>query len=262
MAQFITLYSGSSGNCSAVVCGGRYLLIDMGKGIRTTGAALKSLGLDPAECGGILVTHEHSDHIKGLSSFLKKYRVPVYGSADTLEALALMNAVPADADLLVLEGEQQDIMGFGVEAFPTSHDVPCVGYRIQTPDHRTMAMATDLGMLTKAVHAALSGCDLAALESNYDLQMLRTGPYPYPLRVRIESPRGHLSNDDCSRKAVELIREGCKKIALCHLSAENNTPQLALSAVFRALASEGVRPDPDCVVQAQRRREVSDPLEF
>lgn len=96
--------------------------------------------------------------------------------------------------------------------FPTSHDVPCVGYRIHTPDNKTMTIATDLGVLTPPVHQALSGCDLVALESNYDLHMLRSGRYPYYLRSRIESNRGHLSNDECSAKLLELIQEGCKKV--------------------------------------------------
>ena len=89
-----------------------------------------------------------------------------------------------------------------------------MGYRIHTPDEKTMTIATDLGVLTPAVHEALSGCDLVALESNYDLHMLRSGPYPYYLRARIESIRGHLSNDECAAKLLELIQEGCKKFAL------------------------------------------------
>lgn len=107
------------------------------------------------------------------------------------------------------------------------------------------------------MHEALSGCDLVALESNYDLRMLRSGPYPYYLRARIESARGHLSNDECSAKLLELVQEGCKKFALCHLSQENNTPMLALQTVFNTLGAAGVVPEKDCVVQAQRRNEVS-----
>ena len=125
-----------------------------------------------------------------------------------------------------------------------------------------MTIATDLGVLTPPVHEALSGCDLVALESNYDLRMLRTGPYPYYLRARIESARGHLSNDECSAKLLELVQEGCKKFALCHLSQENNTPQLALQTVFNTLGAAGVVPEKDCIVQAQRRNEVSPALEF
>ena len=161
-----------------------------------------------------------------------------------------------------LSGGEEDVEDFGVTMFPTSHDVPCVGYRIHTPDDKTMTIATDLGVLTPPVHEALSGCDLVALESNYDLHMLRSGPYPYYLRSRIESQRGHLSNDECSAKLLELIQEGCEKFALCHLSQENNTPQLALQTVFSTLGAAGVVPDKDCVVQTQRRNEISPALAF
>ena len=263
MAEFVSLYSGSSGNCSVVCSGGRYLMLDMGKCCRTTVNALKELHLSIEDCDGILVTHEHSDHIKGLNVFLKHYHVPVYGAAETLDALLENGLVPRDSDLITLAmHEPEEIGSFRVEMFATSHDVPCVGYRIHTPDGKTMAMATDLGMLTPVVHRALSDCDLVALESNYDLRMLREGPYPYYLRARIEGPRGHLSNVECSAKVLELIQSGCKKIALCHLSRENNTPELALRCIFATLGAAGVVPPPDCVVQAQRRNEISPALAF
>ncbi len=262
MAEFVSLYSGSSGNCSVVKSDGHYLLIDMGKGVRTTSAALKALELPISDCGGILVTHEHSDHVKGLGTFLKRYPLPVYGSAATLDFLDANGIVPPSCELVAIDGREEDICGFGVRAFPTSHDVPCVGYRIETPDGKTMSIATDLGVLTAAVHEALAGCDLVALESNYDLHMLRCGPYPYYLRARIESSRGHLSNDECSAKLLELIQEGCRRFALCHLSQENNTPALALQTVFSTLGAADVVPDKDCIVQTQRRNEISPPLTF
>ena len=125
MSEFISLYSGSSGNSSVVRCGERYLIVDMGKGVRTTGAALKELELNISDCDGILVTHEHSDHVKGLSTFLKKYPLPVYGAEETLEFLDANGVVPASCDLTALTpGREEDIGVFGVKAFPTSHDVP------------------------------------------------------------------------------------------------------------------------------------------
>ena len=187
MSEFISLYSGSSGNCSVVRTGEKYIIIDMGKGVRTTSAALKELGLNISDCAGILVTHEHSDHVKGLATFLKKNPLPVYGADDTLDFLDASGIVPATCELRTLSGGEEDVGDFGVTMFPTSHDVPCVGYRIHTPDNKTMTIATDLGVLTPPVHQALSGCDLVALESNYDLHMLRSGRYPYYLRSRIES---------------------------------------------------------------------------
>ena len=236
MSEFISLYSGSSGNCSVVRTGEKYIIIDMGKGVRTTSAALKELGLNISDCAGILVTHEHSDHVKGLATFLKKNPLPVYGADDTLDFLDANGIVPASCELRTLSGGEEDVGDFGVTMFPTSHDVPCVGYRIHTPDGK--------------------------LESNYDLHMLRSGRYPYYLRSRIESNRGHLSNDECSAKLLELIQEGCKKFALCHLSQENNTPALALQTMFNTLGAAGVVPEKDCIVQAQRRNEISPALTF
>ena len=262
MAYFTTLYSGSSGNCALIRSDDKYLLIDMGKSCRTTLTALKSLGLAVSDCVGILVTHEHSDHVSGLDTFLKKHPVPLYGCADTLDTLASRGTIPPAVEAIPVDGQTLEIGSFTVTSFPTSHDVPCVGYRIHTPDGKTMTIATDLGVLTPPVHEALAGCDLVALESNYDLHMLRSGPYPYYLRSRIESARGHLSNDECSAKLLELIQEGCKRFALCHLSQENNTPALALQTVFNTLGAAGVVPDKDCIVQAQRRNEVSPALEF
>ena len=265
MAEFISLYSGSSGNCSVVRSGGRCLLIDMGKGVRVTTGALREVGLQAADCAGILITHEHSDHVKGLATFLKRHLLPVYGAQATLDALEAGGVLPAGCPVHVLDpqtGDEEEIGGFGVRAFPTSHDVPCVGYRITTPEGKVMSIATDLGVLTPAVHAALAGCDLVALESNYDPYLLRNGPYPYYLRARIESPRGHLSNDECSEKLAELVQQGCEKFALCHLSQENNTPALALQTVFTTLGAAGAVPGKDCIVQTQRRNEVSPTLEF
>ena len=177
MSEFISLYSGSSGNCSVVRTGEKYIIIDMGKGVRTTSAALKELGLNISDCAGILVTHEHSDHVKGLATFLKKNPLPVYGADDTLDFLDANGIVPASCELRTLSGGEEDVGDFGVTMFPTSHDVPCVGYRIHTPDNKTMTIATDLGVLTPPVHQALSGCDLVALESNYDC-LLYTSPSP------------------------------------------------------------------------------------
>lgn len=157
----------------------------------------------------------------------QKNPLPVYGADDTLDFLDANGIVPASCELRTLSGGEEDVGDFGVTMFPTSHDVPCVGYRIHTPDNKTMTIATDLGVLTPPVHQALSGCDLVALESNYDLHMLRSGRYPYYLRSRIESNRGHLSNDECSAKLLELIQEGCKSLPSA-ISRRRTTPRRLL----------------------------------
>ena len=168
MAYFTTLYSGSSGNCALIRSDDKYLLIDMGKSCRTTLTALKSLGLAVSDCVGILVTHEHSDHVSGLDTFLKKHLVPLYGCADTLDTLASRGTIPPAVEAIPVDGQTLEIGSFTVTSFPTSHDVPCCGYRIRTPEGRVMAFATDLGYLTPVVQDNLMGCDLVALEANYD----------------------------------------------------------------------------------------------
>ena len=262
MAQFISLYSGSSGNCSVILCEGKYLLVDMGKSNRITVTALKQLGLALADCQGILVTHEHSDHVNGLKVFLRQNRIPVYGSAETLDALNYMGILSEDNEGRALRRAPEDIGDFVVEMFPTSHDVPCVGYRVTSRDGKVMAMATDLGMLTPTVHKAMSGCDLVVLEANYDPYMLAIGPYPYYLKKRIESSRGHLSNDECAAKVLELVQEGCRNIALCHLSQENNTPDRIKETIAVTLKTAQVELEPGVVIRPLRRNEISPPMEY
>lgn len=262
MALFTTLYSGSSGNCGLVLCGRSYLLIDMGKSCRTTLAALRKLGLAVSDCAGILVTHEHSDHVAGLDTFLKKYPLPVYACADTLDMLESRGTLPPAVEGIAVDGQTLEVGAFRVTAFPTSHDVPCCGYRILTPDGRRMAIATDLGILTPVAADHMAGCDLVALEANYDAFSLHGGPYPYYLKKRIASDRGHLDNKACAAAILDLIQDGCKKFALCHLSQTNNSPELALTTVYNVLLAAGIQPGRDVIIQAQVRNDVSPYLEF
>ena len=253
MALFTTLYSGSSGNCALILHEGKYLLIDMGKSCRTTLNALRSLGLAVSDCEGILITHEHSDHVSGLDTFFKHYSVPVYGCADTLDTLYSRGTIPPALDAIAMDGRTEDIGTFRVSSFPTSHDVPCCGYRVTTPDGHIMALATDLGVLTPVVQENLAGCSLVALEANYDSFSLHGGPYPYYLKVRIASDRGHLDNRACAAELLDLIQDGCKKFALCHLSQTNNSPELALTTVYNVLLAAGIQPGRDVLIQAEER---------
>ena len=263
MARFTTLYSGSSGNSAVIEEDGRYLLVDVGKSCRITTNALKALELDPAGLQGVLITHEHSDHVSGLKVFGKRNPAPVYASAPTLDLLAVKDQLSPGVRAEAIEGPGNDIGGFSVTAFPTSHDaIDCHGYRVVTPKGRTLCIATDLGCLTGLVHEQLSGADLVALESNYDPHMLRYGPYPYQLKVRIAGQRGHLSNPECAGKILELVQEGCEKFCLCHLSHENNTPVCALQTVQQTLAVADIQMERQIQVQAARRNEISDWMEF
>ncbi|WP_367925374.1 MBL fold metallo-hydrolase [uncultured Ruthenibacterium sp.] len=263
MARFTTLYSGSSGNCAFIEENGRFLLVDMGKSCRSTLTALKTLDVSPRDLLGILVTHEHSDHVGGLNVFLKKYPVPVYSSAATLDVLEERGIIPAGVSAIAVDGREEELDGFSIQSFSTSHDsVDCCGYRIVTPEGKVVSIATDLGFISDEVMANLYFADLVALESNYDLNMLMTGHYPYYLKMRISSERGHLSNEECARTILRLMQSGCKNFSLCHISQENNTPELALATVQCMLATNGYIPDSQTRVQAARRHEISPLFEF
>ena len=241
MAKFVTLYSGSSGNCTLISDGDASLLVDMGRSCRATLAALKMLGIAAENINAVLVTHEHSDHVNGLMTFLKRYPVPVFGAAGTLGYLRQFALVPAGARLIEID----DLTGFSVgnivvRAFATSHDSEaCVGYRFAFESGGTAAIATDLGCISDDVLEALRGCDLVALESNYDELMLAGGRYPIYLKRRIRSDRGHLSNSACAETAVLLAAGGTKQMVLMHLSQENNRPELALTACLSRLEDCG-----------------------
>ena len=263
MARFTTLYSGSSGNSAFIEENGRFLLVDMGKSCRATVSALRALGVTPENLQGILVTHEHADHVGGLQVFLKKYPVPVYGSAATLDVLRRRGILPPQETAIPLDGREEDVGGFMVQNFSTSHDsVDCCGYRVITPEGKAVAIATDLGFVSDEVMANLYCADVVALESNYDLKMLMTGHYPYYLKMRISSERGHLCNDECARTILRLMRSGCKKFSLCHISQENNTPELVLQTLQHALLAQEFVPDAQTRVVAARRHEISPVLDF
>ena len=157
MACFTTLYSGSSGNCAFLEEDGRFLLVDLGKSARATTRALGQLGAQAKQLCGVLVTHEHTDHIAGLAVFLKKAPVPVYGTQATLEALARRGLVPPGTQLVPTDGRGElQVGGFCVQSFSTSHDsADCCGFRVRTPQGKTLAIATDLGYVSDEVLANL-----------------------------------------------------------------------------------------------------------
>ena len=263
MARYISLYSGSSGNCSVVEENGKFILIDMGKSARMTNNALKELGLDIRNLQGILVSHEHSDHVSGLKVFLKKLDVPLYTGAATLDYLSDNLLVPGHIEMHDLSFSGADIGPFHVTGFETPHDsVGCLGFRIHTEKGSIMSIATDLGMVTEDIFRNLSNVDLAVIESNYDVQMLKEGPYPYYLKTRIASNRGHLSNFQSSQVSLRLIEDGVDKIQLCHLSNNNNTPSLALGQVAATAMANGIKIADHVQIKVNKRHEITNETVF
>ena len=248
MARLIPLFSGSSGNCYYVGSKKNGIMIDAGRSAKQIKTKLDELEIDISAVGGIFVTHEHIDHIKGLRVFASKYKIPVYASMKTIEALKELKVFDGSFSLNCLEDEME-INGIKVKSFRVSHDcADCRGYRIYTEDEKTLSFATDLGFVSTEVFENLSNSDFAVIESNHDVNMLLNGPYPYMLKRRILSDHGHLSNDTCSSLLTELIGKGTRKFMLAHLSSENNTGELALQSAVCSLKMAGFEENKDFTI--------------
>lgn len=250
-----TLASGSSGNCLLVSGGATHLLIDAGISARRITHALRELGLTPDDLSGVLVTHEHTDHIAGLETLTKRRTLPVYTSCGTGRQLCYRIAAMEDILCPFQPGDTLEIGDFEITTFSTLHDTPAsVGYAV-TDGKRKAAVVTDLGMVTDEVRQSIHGCDLLVVETNHDPEWVRTGPYPAFLKARILGERGHLSNDAGADLACFAVRGGAQTVVLAHLSAENNTPRHALDTVCACLARIGVHTDRDVAVAVAPRVE-------
>lgn len=241
MLTFVTLASGSSGNAALVSCGQTHILLDAGISARRITTALRALGVDPHQLSGVLITHEHTDHISGLTTLTKQLNLPVFATAPTLDALARkIPAIPQNRlGRFFAPGEAFPLGELWVEPFATSHDAACsVGYAINGGDSR-LVLCTDLGYISPEVKRAVAGCDLLVCEANHDEEWVRTGPYPYYLKERVLGRRGHLSNEAGAQLALLAAQNGARTILLAHLSEENNTPAHALEVVGRTLRQAG-----------------------
>jgi len=237
--KFCTIASGSSGNCTLVSYESTHILIDAGISLKRTVLALKEVGLEPSDLAGVLITHEHSDHVKGLFTLTKHYNVPVYATHKT--AGALISSMPELGDALCVfaPGESFGLGSLEIHSFGTPHDTPeSVGYKL-CGGLRTLALVTDLGFVPGSVLEAVRGCEAVILEANHDVEMLKNGRYPPFLKKRILGDRGHLSNEAGAQLALSLVQSGTKRLVLAHLSRDNNTPELAFSAVNSHLRNGG-----------------------
>lgn len=237
MIRFCTLYSSSSGNCAYLSDGSTSILVDAGVSASKITNSLKSIGVSPEGIDAILVTHEHGDHICGLDVFIKKYGTSLYATEATLKRISggMYQKIAGRVNI----GETFEIGNAHIKAFRTPHDtVESVGYTI-TFDSCKIGFATDTGCITKQMLSALAGCSAVLIEANHDVDKLLNGCYPYPLKQRILSDNGHLSNENCAWLATQLALWGTKHIALGHLSDSNNSYELAYEAVKNKLAENG-----------------------
>ena len=239
MTTFHTIASGSSGNAALLSHGGTHILIDMGISCRKVTAALAELGLSPRDLAAILITHEHADHIGGLATYIKKHQTPILCSPGTSRQLQYRLAGVAPLLRPLPLGMCTRCGDVEVTILPTSHDCQeSCAYRLETASG-TVGYLTDTGYIPRETAEALLGARLLVLESNHDVEMLRSGPYPMPLKKRVLGPTGHLSNDVAAQFARDSARMGIRTIILAHISKDNNTPQVALNTVGRALEAVG-----------------------
>lgn len=239
MSFICSLASGSSGNALVLSCGHTHILLDAGISCLRIKKGLAALGLAPEQLSAVLITHPHSDHTGGLATFCKQCAVPVYASLAAAEALALQ--IPAVLPRLrcFAVGDAFSIGELLVQSFSTSHDAAgSVDYRVDGPGFSFGAL-TDTGVITEEAAAVLPGVDTLLLESNHDVSLLMNGPYPYPLKQRILSDLGHLSNETAAAFAAHAAERGTRQIVLAHLSEDNNTPARAEAASRAALQGQG-----------------------
>ena len=240
-----TIASGSSGNCVFVSAGGTHVLIDAGISCRRISTALKALGVGLDDLSGVLITHEHADHVAGLATMTKNHSIPLYATAPTLDAVRQKLPRIMGALMPVTAGERTDVGTLAVTPFTTSHDAAAsVGYSISAGG-RKMALATDLGFVSEEVCRGVAGADLLICETNHDVDWLRSGPYPYYLQQRILGDHGHLSNEAGAELAAWAAAQGTRALILAHLSRENNTPARARQAVEVRLRTYGLEPGRD-----------------
>lgn len=236
MAKFVTLFSSSSGNSYYIGSSGQGVLIDAGQSCKQIELAMQSNNLDLRSVRAVLVTHEHSDHCKGLKVLASRYGFKVYASEGTLNALERADRLSTCFSCEVIESTLA-VGDMLIERHDTPHDsAESCAFSVTTADGARATVATDMGIMRSSVREAIMRSTLTVIESNHDIDMLKTGSYPYALKKRILSERGHLSNKACAEELPELVKSGVNRIILGHLSKENNTPLLAYNTALEALS--------------------------
>ena len=252
---FCPLFSGSSGNALFCQYGSTRLLIDAGKPGRRIEEALRSIGVKPETLSGILVTHEHSDHITGVGVLARRFLLPVYATPGTWMAMEeKIGKIPGELHREFYAGRDFYLGDMGVAPFGIPHDAADpVGFRLYG-GRLSVSTATDLGHFSRDVYDQIAGSSLILLESNHDPEMLRINPhYSAPLKARILGDRGHLSNETCAGALISLVAAGTGTVLLGHLSGENNTPELAMAVSREALEREGIRAGRDVTLDVAQR---------
>ena len=264
--RLCSIASGSSGNCIYAGSDATHLLIDAGISGKRIEEGAASLGLHLKEIDGIFVTHEHADHISGLGVLARKYAIPIYATAGTIEAIkktASLGKIDEDLFHCIRADEKCLIKDLSLYPIRTSHDAAePVAYSI-SHDKKKIGIITDLGCYNEYTVACLKDSDVLYLEANHDINMLQVGPYPYYLKQRILSDRGHLSNEMSGKLLSRLLNDHMQAVVLAHLSKENNLPELAYETVkVEIMMSETGYKAEDFPIYVAKRSEVSQMIEI
>lgn len=260
--ELCSIASGSTGNCIYAGTDSTHIMIDAGVSGKRIEEGLNSIGFTTKEMQGILVTHEHSDHVAGLGVVARRYGIPIYATEKTIAAIystTLVGSIDPALFHTVCPGEAFTLGDLTVEPISISHDAADpVAYIMHQGAHR-MAVVTDLGTYDDALVEKLQGLDLLLLEANHDIHMLQAGGYPYPLKIRILGEQGHLSNEASGQLLGRLLHDHFGTVLLGHLSRENNIPELAYEAVRQEIdAGENPYHGNDFPIMVARRDMVSE----
>ena len=244
MFKFCSLYSGSSGNSLFIETQNTKLLIDAGVSSKKIENALNDINIDPSTLDGILVTHEHVDHVQGLGTLSKKFDLPVFVNQETLDAMPKQKDKISEKNVKTFKiSDKFEIGDLEIKPFSIPHDAanPC-GFNIWK-DNKKISIATDIGHMTNPILKSLEESLFIMLEANYDPEVLRCSPYPFTLKSRIAGPTGHLPNEIAGKTISHLLKSGLKNAMLGHLSKQSNFPELAYKTVVDELISNNYNED-------------------
>ena len=258
--KFCSLYSGSSGNSIFIASDNAKVLIDAGLAGKKIDEALKHIGEESSSIDGIFITHEHIDHIKGVGVLSRKYDIPIYANDNTWAVMEKNIGKIKEHNIRIMDRRSSiTINDLEIRSFNIPHDaIAPVGYTVSYAG-KSASVVTDFGVFTEEIRDNIIDSDIILLESNHDVNMLRMGPYPYKLKLRVLGENGHLSNEDCGSAIVSLLKNDKKKqIVLGHLSGTNNHPDLAYQTVVDVLSANGIRPGDDVILQLASRHNPSE----
>lgn len=261
MIRLCSLASGSSGNAIYIGDGEVHLLVDIGISKKRIEEGLAKISIDANKINGILITHEHSDHIKGLGVFTRKYKVPIYSTLPTWKKILKDKSIGVlDTDLFCEIKPNQSIFVKGIEIHPfsTSHDAADPVCYTFTKDNKKISVATDLGCYDDYILENLSGSNVLFIEANHDIRMLEVGGYPYFLKQRILSDTGHLCNEVSGKLVSEVMNHGLSHVILGHLSKDNNMPEIAYESVRLELAERLLESQHTYQISVAKRDENSE----